>query len=98
MSDNGATHHITSDPTNVYDWVHITPGKEKVQIGSTNEMRARGAGNLNLKMHTATGFNVKLTGVDVTEGILFDLFSFHDAQSRDTITLDKDGVHLFYKH
>ena len=33
VSDNGATNHITNDPTNVYDWEAISPGKEKVLIG-----------------------------------------------------------------
>ena len=32
VSDNGATDHITSDPTNVYDWVDIPPGKERYQL------------------------------------------------------------------
>ena len=31
----------------------------------------------------------------VTEGIGFNLFSRHDARARQTITLGKDGAHLF---
>ena len=95
ISDNGATNHITNDSTNVYDWVKIPPGKEQVLIGNGKGMRVVGVGSLNLKMHSKTDFNVKLTGVYVTEGIGFNLFSLHDAQARQTITLDKDGVHLF---
>ena len=75
VSDYGAKNHITSDPTNAYDWVDIRPGKEKVLIGSGNEMRVRGVGSLNFKMHAATAFSVESTGVYVTEGIGFNLFS-----------------------
>ena len=46
-------------------------------------------------MHAETDFNVQWTGVYVTEGTEFNLFSLHDAESRQNITLDKDGVHLF---
>ena len=42
VSDNGATNHITSEPTKVYDWVEIAPGKENVLIGDGKGMRARG--------------------------------------------------------
>ena len=34
VSDNGATNHVTSDPSNVHDWVETPPGKEKFRIGS----------------------------------------------------------------
>ncbi|CAN0279287.1 unnamed protein product, partial [Laminaria digitata] len=95
VSDNGATNHIISDARNVYDWIDVPPGKEYVLIGNGRGMRVRGVGSLNLKMHSKTGFNVKLTGVYVTEGIGFNLFSLHDAQARQTITVYKDGVHLF---
>ena len=44
VSDNGATNHVTSDPSNVYVWVEIPPGKEKVLIGSGKEMRVRTRG------------------------------------------------------
>ena len=97
VSENGATNHVTSDPRNVYDWVEIPPGKEKVLIGRGKEMRVRGVGSLDLNMPAATDFNVKLIGVHVTGGIGFNTFSLHDAQSRQTITLDNDGVHLFHK-
>lgn len=56
-----------------------------------------GMGTPNLKMHAATDINVKLTGVNLTERIEFNLFSLHNAQPRPTITLDNDGVHLFNK-
>ena len=95
VSDNGATNHITSDARNVYDWIDVPPGKEYVLIGNGKGMKVKGVGSLNLKMHSKTDFNVKLTGVYVTEGIGFNLFSLHDAQARQTITLDKEGVHLF---
>ena len=95
VSDNGATNHITNDPTNVYDGEEIPPGKEKVLIDDGKEMRAMGVGSLNLTMHTSTDFNVKLTLVYVTEEIGFNLFSLHDVQARQIITLDKEGVHLF---
>ncbi|CAM9331230.1 unnamed protein product, partial [Laminaria digitata] len=89
VSDNGATNHITSDDRNVYDWI------DYVLIGNGRGMRVKGVGSLNLKMLSKTDFDVKLTGVYATEGIGFNLFSLHDAQARQTITLDKDGVHLF---
>ena len=97
VSDNGATDHITNDPTNVYDWEAIPPGKEKVLIGGGKEMRVMGVGSLNLTMHSTTDLNVKLTQVYVTEGIWFNLFSLHNVQARQTITLDKNGAHLFDK-
>ncbi|CAN0463970.1 unnamed protein product, partial [Laminaria digitata] len=95
VSDNGATNHITSDARNFYGWIDVPPGKEHALIGNGRGMRVKGVGSLHLKMQSKTDFNVKLTGVYVTEGIGFNLFSLHDAQARQTITLDKDGVHLF---
>ncbi|CAN0019315.1 unnamed protein product, partial [Laminaria digitata] len=95
VSAYGATNHITNDSSNVYDSVPVPPGKEQVLIGNGKGMRVRGVGRLNLKMHSKTDFNANLTGVYVTEGIGFNLFSLHDAQARQTMTLDKDGVHLF---
>ena len=97
VSDNGATNHVASDPSNVYDWVKIPPGREKVLIGSRKKMRVRGVGCLNLKRQAATDFNLELTSVYATEGTGFNLFSLHDAQSRQTITLGKEGVHLLSK-
>ena len=93
--DNGATNRITSDPTNVYDWIEIPKGKEKVLIGDGKGMEVLGIGSLNLKMHAKVDFNVKLTNVFVTKGIGFNLFSLHDAQARQTIIMDKEGAHLF---
>ena len=95
ISDNGATNHFTSDSSNVYDLVDIPPGKERVLTSDGKAMRVTGVDSLNLKMHSKTDFNVKLTGVYVTEGIGFNLFSLHQAQARQTITIDNDGVHLF---
>ena len=95
ISDNGATNHIINDSRNVYDWVETPPGKEKVLNGDWKGMRVIGVGTLNLRMHSKTDFDVKLTRVCVTEGIDFDLFSIHDAQQHQKITLDKHGVHLF---
>ena len=95
MSENGASNNITSDPTNVYDLEGIPPGKEKVLIGDGKEMREMGVGSFNLTMHSTTDFDVNLTLVYVTEGIGFNLFSLHDVQARQIITLDKEGVHLF---
>ena len=94
VSDNGATNHITSDARNVYDWVEIPPEKRKVMIGDGKAMRVIGVSSLNLGMHSKTDFVVKLTGVYVTEGIGFNLFSLHQAQARQTIILDKEGAHL----
>ena len=82
MSDNGATNHVTTDPSNVYHWVEITLGKEKVLIESGKALRLRRVGSVNLKMHAATDFNVKYTGVYVTKGIEFNSFLLHDAESR----------------
>ena len=95
VSDNGAMNHVTSYPSNVYHWVEIPPGNENVLIGSRKEMRGRRVGSLNLNMHAVTDFNVKWTGVYVTEGTEFNLFSLYDAESRQNIALDKDGVNLF---
>ena len=95
VSDNGATNHITSDARNVYNWVEIPPEKLKVIIGDGKAMRVIGVGILNLRMHSKTDFDVKLTGVYVTEGIGFNLFSLHQAQARQTIILGKEGAHLF---
>lgn len=53
-----------------------------------------GKGSVNLKMHSKTDCNVKLTGVYVTEGIEFNHVSLHEAQGRQKIIMDKDGVHL----
>ena len=75
VSDNGATNNFTSDSSNVYDWVEIPPGKERVLIGDGKAMGVTGVGSLNLKMHSKTDFNVNLTGVYVTEGIGFNLLS-----------------------
>ena len=88
---------MTNDPTNVYDLEVIPSGKEKVLIGDAKEMQEMGVGSLNLTMHSTTDFNVNLTLVYVTEGIGFNLFSLHDVQARQIITLDKEGVHLFDK-
>ena len=52
-------------------------------------------GSLNLQMHSKTDFHVKLRKVYVTEGIGFKLVSLHDAQARQTNTLDKGGAHRF---
>ena len=95
VSDNGATNHTTSDARNVYEWVEIPPEKRKVMIGDGEAMRLIGVGSLNLRMHSKTDFDVKLTGVYVTEGIRFNLFSLHQTQARQTIILDKEGAHLF---
>ena len=40
---------------------------------------------------------MKLTGVYVTEGIGFNLFSLHQAQAREITILDNEGAHLFDK-
>jgi len=58
-------------------------------------MMVTGVGSLNLKMHSKTDFNVKLTRVYWTEGIQYNLFSLHEAQGRQRIIIDEDGVHLF---
>ena len=94
VSDNGATNHFTSDSSNVYDWIEIPPGKERVLIGDGKAIKVTVVGSLNLKIHSKTDFNVTLTGVYVTEGAGFNLFSLHQAQARQTITMDNDGVHL----
>ena len=95
VSDNGATNRITSDARNVYDWVEIPPEKRKYMIGDGEAMRVIGSGSLNLRMHWKMDFDVKLTGVYVTEGIGFNLCSIHQAQARHTIIMDKEGAHLF---
>ena len=64
-------------------------------IGDGKAMRVIGVGVLNLRMHLKTDLDVKLTGVYVTEGIRFNLFSLHQARARQTIILDKEGAHLF---
>ena len=51
VSDNRATDHYTNDPRDVYDWVKIPPGKEKVLFGDKGAMRVLGVSILNLKMH-----------------------------------------------
>ena len=94
LCGNGATSHITSDPFNAYDWADIPPGNENVVSGSAKRMRVVGVGSLNLQTHVATDFNLKLTGVYVTEVIDFNQFSIHDAPKRQEITLDKHSVHL----
>lgn len=94
VSDNRATNHITSNVRNVYDWIDIPSGKERVMIANGKAMRVIGLGSLNLIMHSKTDLGVKRTGVYVTQGIRFNLFSLDDAQSRQPITHDKDGVHL----
>ena len=86
VSENDATNHITNAPSNVYDWVEIPPGKEKVLIGHGKGMGVMGIGSLNRKMHAKVDFNVKLTNVYVKTRIGFDLFSLHDAQARQTST------------
>ena len=95
VSDNGATNHITSDACNVYDWVEIPPEKRNVMIGDGKAMRVIGVGSLNLIMHSKTDFDVKLRGAYVTEGIGFNLFYLHKAQTRQTIIQDKEAAHLF---
>ena len=89
VSDNGATSHIISDARNVYDWVDIPPERRKVMIGDGKVMRVIGVGSLNLRMHSKADFDVKLTGVYVTEGIGFNVLSLHQAQARQTIILAK---------
>ena len=79
----------------MYDWVEIPRGKYKVLIGDGKAMRVLGVGSLNLKMHSKTDLKVKLNAAYVTEGIGFNLFSFHDAQAKQPITLGKNGAHLF---
>ena len=54
VSGNRATNHIPSDPRHVYDWVEITPDKEKLLIGHERAMQVLGVGSLNLKMHSKT--------------------------------------------
>ena len=76
VSDNGATNHVTSDPRFVYDSVEIPPGQDKVLIGDEKEMNVIGIRSLNLKLHSKTDFNEKLTIVDVTEDIQYKLFYF----------------------
>ena len=48
-------------------------------------------------MHSKTDFNVKSTGVCVTEGIGFNMLSLHEAQAKKTIIMGKDDVQLFDK-
>ena len=98
VSDNWATNHITSSSRNMYDCVEIPRGKEQVLLGDGKAMRVLGVGSLNLKMHSKTDFNVKLSDVYVTEGIRFNLFLLHDAQARQSITLDKDRATSFDNH
>ena len=98
MSDNGDTNHITGYARNVYDWVEIPPEKRKIMIGDGKAMIVIGVGSLNLRMHSKTDFDVKLTGVYVAEGISFNLFSLHQAKALQTIILDKEGTHLFDRH
>ena len=93
-ADNGATNHITSDGRNVYDWVEIPPEKQKVMIGDGKAIRVIGVRSLNFKMHSKMDFNMKLTGVYVTEGIGFNRFSLHQAQARQSIILDNESSHL----
>ena len=66
-------------------------------IGDGKALRVIGVDSLNLRMHSKTDFDVKLTGVYVTEGIGSNLFSLHQAQARQTIMLDKEGAHLLDK-
>ena len=95
VSDHGVPNPVTSDPRFVYDWAEIPPGKEKVLIGDGKKMNVIGIGSLNLKLHLKTDFNLKLTRVYVTESIKYNLFSLHEAQGRQKIIMDEDGVHLF---
>ena len=95
VSDNGATYHVTSYPRFMYDWVEIPPGQEKVLIGDGKEINGILMGSLNLKLHSKTVFIVTLTRRLVTEGIQYNLSSIHEAQGRQRIIMDEDGVHLF---
>ena len=94
VSDNGATNYHSSRSRNMYDWVKIPRGKEKVLIGHGKAMRVLGVVSLNVKMHSKPDFNVKLNDVYVMEGMRFNRCSLHDAQARQSITLHKDGAHL----
>ena len=60
-------------------------GRRRVE--TVGGMRVKGVGSLDLKMHSKTDIKFKLTGVYVTDGIGFNLFSIHDAQAMQTITL-----------
>lgn len=52
--------NISNDPRNVYSWVEILPGKEKVSIADGRAMRLIGVGSLPLKMDSRSDMNVKL--------------------------------------
>ena len=95
VSDHGATNRITNDPRILYDGLAIPPGEKKVLIGNGRAMRVLGVGSLNSIMHFRIDFHVKLSEVYVTEGIVINLFSLHDAQTRQKISLGKDDAHLF---
>ena len=98
VSDSRGTNHVTTDPSNnVYGWVEIPPGEETVVIGSGKKMRLRGLRSINPNMHAATDVNVNLACVILTHGIGLNKFPAHNAQARQTTTLDKDGVHLLNK-
>ena len=49
-------------------------------------------------MHFKIDFHVKLSEVYVTKGIGINLFSLHDAQTRQKIFLGKNDAHLFDGH
>ena len=63
-------------------------------IGDGKALKVIGVRSLNLRMHSNMDFNVKLTGVYVTEGIGFNRLSLHQAQARQSIILDNEGSHL----
>ena len=60
---NGATHHITSDPRNVYDRIDIPSGREIGLVRNPEAIKIEGIGSFNLKMHSKTDLNIILTGV-----------------------------------
>lgn len=53
-------------------------------------------GSLNLSLHQAgRDFDVRLNGVNVSQGIAYHRFTLHDLHQRRTTVLDKEGVHVF---
>ena len=46
-------------------------------------------------MHFKIDFHVKLSEVYVTEGIGINMFSLHDAQTRQKVSLGENDAHLF---
>ena len=100
LSDNGATHHTTSNDDGMYDLRSPPKGRHKVVVGNGVTITVRAVGCLNVMYHmqTATGvknFCVKLTEVYLLDGIRFNLFSLHQTQLSQRIVLDAKGVHLF---